>query len=117
MGWLSVPLDMMTITIASITIGISVDDTIHYIHRLKHEYMTDKNYSDAIRRCHGGIGKAMFYTSVAIVFGFAVLSLSNFIPTINFGLLVGTAMLVALIGNLLLLPAIILVTKPRISSL
>ena len=117
MGWLSVPLDMMTITIASITIGISVDDTIHYIHRLKHEYLTDKNYSAAINRCHGGIGKAMFYTSIAIVFGFAILGLSNFIPTIYFGLLTGTAMLVALIGNLLLLPAIILKAKPRIVSL
>lgn len=117
MGWLSVPLDMMTITIASITIGISVDDTIHYIHRLKHEYLTDKNYSAAIKRCHGGIGKAMFYTSVAIVFGFAILGLSNFIPTIYFGLLVGTAMLVALIANLLLLPAIILKAEPRITSL
>ena len=116
MGWLSVPLDMMTITIASITIGISVDDTIHYIHRLKHEYLTDRNYSAAIKRCHGGIGKAMFYTSVAIVFGFAILGLSNFIPTIYFGLLVGTAMLVALIGNLLLLPAIILKAKPGIPS-
>jgi predicted RND superfamily exporter protein len=116
MGWLSVPLDMMTITIASITIGISVDDTIHYIHRLKHEYLTDRNYPSAIKRCHGGIGKAMFYTSVAIVFGFAILGLSNFIPTIYFGLLVGTAMLVALIGNLLLLPAIILKAKPSIVS-
>jgi hypothetical protein len=116
MGWLSVPLDMMTITIASITIGISVDDTIHYIHRLKHEYLTDRNYPSAIKRCHGGIGKAMFYTSVAIVFGFAILGLSNFIPTIYFGLLVGTAMLVALIGNLLLLPAIILKAKPSIAS-
>lgn len=116
MGWLSVPLDMMTITIASITIGISVDDTIHYIHRLKYEYQTDKDYSAAIKRCHGGIGKAMFYTSVAIVFGFAILGLSNFIPTIYFGLLTGTAMLVALIGNLLLLPAIILKAKPPIAS-
>jgi len=117
MGWLSVPLDMMTITIASITIGISVDDTIHYIHRLKREYLTDNNFSAAINRCHGGIGKAMFYTSVAIIFGFAILGLSNFIPTIYFGLLTGTAMLVALIGNLLLLPAIILKAKPRIASL
>jgi uncharacterized protein len=116
MGWLSVPLDMVTITIASITIGISVDDTIHYIHRLKHEYLTDKNYSAAIKRCHGGIGKAMFYTSVAIIFGFAVLGLSNFIPTIYFGLLTGIAMLVALIGNLLLLPAIILMAKPHIAA-
>jgi uncharacterized protein len=115
MGWARIPLDMMTITIAAITIGISVDDTIHYIHRLQHEYPIDLDYNEAINRCHGGIGKAMYYTTVAIIFGFALLSLSNFIPTIYFGLLTGFAMFVALIGDLLLLPAIVLIVKPRIA--
>jgi predicted RND superfamily exporter protein len=114
MGWVGIPLDMMTITIAAITIGISVDDTIHYIHRLQKEFPVDRNYKEAINRCHGGIGKAMYYTSVAIIFGFGLLSFSNFIPTIYFGLLTGFAMLVALAGDLLLLPAIVLITKPRI---
>ncbi len=116
MGWLRIPLDMMTITIASITIGIAVDDTIHYIHRLKHEYLLDNNYEAVISRCHGSIGKAMYYTSVAIIFGFAILGLSNFIPTIHFGLMAGIAMFVALAGNLLLLPATVLIIKPRIKS-
>lgn len=115
MGWAGVPLDMMTITIAAITIGISVDDTIHYIHRLQHEYVIDQDYNEAINRCHGSIGKAMYYTTVAIVFGFALLSFSNFIPTIYFGLLTGFAMLVALAGDLLLLPAIVLIMKPKIA--
>ncbi|GJM05309.1 MAG: membrane protein [marine bacterium B5-7] len=115
MGWAGVPLDMMTITIAAITIGISVDDTIHYIHRLKYEFAIDQNYPEAINRCHGSIGKAMYYTSIAIVFGFALLSFSNFIPTIYFGLLTGFAMLVALAGDLLLLPAIVLIAKPKIT--
>jgi len=114
MGWAGIPLDMMTITIAAITIGISVDDTIHYVHRLQHEYPVDNNYNEAINRCHGGIGKAMYYTSVAIIFGFALLSFSNFIPTIYFGLLTGFAMFVAIVGDLLLLPAIVLILKPRI---
>ncbi len=114
MGIFGIPLDMMTITIASITIGISVDDTIHYIHRMQKEYPLDMDYEAAIDRCHGGIGKAMYYTSVAIIFGFGILSFSNFIPTINFGLLTGLAMFVALVGDLLLLPAIIRLTKPRI---
>lgn len=114
MGWAGIPLDMMTITIAAITIGISVDDTIHYIHRLQKEFPLDRNYKETINRCHGGIGKAMYYTSIAIIFGFALLSFSNFIPTIYFGLLTGFAMLVALAGDLLLLPAIVLITKPRI---
>lgn len=114
MGWAGIPLDMMTITIAAITIGISVDDTIHYIHRLQKEFPIDRNYEKTINRCHGGIGKAMYYTSIAIIFGFALLSFSNFIPTIYFGLLTGFAMLVALAGDLLLLPAIVLIAKPRI---
>ncbi len=114
MGWLSIPLDMMTITIAAITIGISVDDAIHYVYRLQKEYPVERDYKKAINRCHGGIGKAMYYTSVAIIFGFALLSFSNFIPTIYFGLLTGFAMLFALAGNLLLLPAIVIITNPRI---
>ena len=114
MGWLRIPLDMMTITIASITIGIAVDDTIHYIHRLKHEFPHHDDYAALISRCHGSIGKAMYYTSVAIVFGFGLLVMSNFIPTINFGLMTGVAMLVALAGNLLLLPAMVLVFRPVI---
>lgn len=114
MGWAGIPLDMMTITIAAITIGISVDDTIHYVHRLQNEYRIDQDYKEAISRCHGGIGKAMYYTSVAIIFGFALLSFSNFIPTIYFGLLTGFAMFVALVGDLLLLPAIVLILKPKI---
>ena len=115
MGWAGIPLDMMTITIAAITIGISVDDTIHYIHRLQKEFSVDENYQETINRCHGGIGKAMYYTSIAIIFGFALLSFSNFIPTIYFGLLTGFAMLVALTGDLLLLPAIVLIIKPKIA--
>ncbi len=114
MGWIGIPLDMMTITIAAITIGISVDDTIHYIHRLQQEFPLDGNYKETINRCHGGIGKAMYYTSIAIIFGFALLSFSNFIPTIYFGLLTGFAMFVALAGDLLLLPALVLILKPRI---
>ena len=114
MGWLRIPLDMMTITIASITIGIAVDDTIHYIHRFKHEYPLNESYGALISRCHGSIGKAMFYTSAAIIFGFCILALSNFIPTINFGLLTGVAMLVAILGDLVLLPALLLIVKPVI---
>lgn len=114
MGWVGIPLDMMTITIAAITIGISVDDTIHYIHRLQTEYPVDHSYAAAIDRCHGSIGKAIYYTSIAIFFGFALLSFSNFIPTIYFGLLTGVAMLAALYGDLFLLPAIVLIFKPKI---
>jgi predicted RND superfamily exporter protein len=112
MGWLNIPLDMMTITIASISVGIAVDDTIHYIHRFAHEINIDQNYTRAMHRCHGSIGHAMYYTSVTIIIGFSILILSNFIPSIYFGLLTGLAMFIALIAALTLLPQLLTVIKP-----
>ena len=112
MGWLAIPLDMMTITIAAISVGIAVDDTIHYIHRFKHEFAADRNYIQTMHRCHESIGHAMYYTSVTIIIGFSILVLSNFIPSIYFGLLTGLAMLIALIAALTLLPQLIVVVKP-----
>lgn len=112
MGIIGIPLDMMTITIAAITVGIGVDDTIHYIHRFKNEFAVDRNYHNAMHRSHLSIGKAMYYTSVTIVCGFSILTLSNFTPSIYFGLLTGFAMLSALLGALLLLPKLIIVFKP-----
>jgi predicted RND superfamily exporter protein len=112
MGWLNLPLDMMTITIASISVGIAVDNTIHYIHRFADEFQIDHNYIMTMHRCHGSIGHAMFYTSVTIIIGFSILVLSNFIPSIYFGLFTGLAMLIALIAALTLLPQLIVVFKP-----
>jgi len=112
MGWMGIPLDMMTITIAAITVGIAVDDTIHYIHRFQTEFATDQDYLATMNRCHGSIGKAMYYTSVTITLGFSILALSEFMPTIYFGLLTGAAMVVALIGALTLLPLLIVVFRP-----
>jgi hypothetical protein len=112
MGWLNIPLDMMTITIASISVGIAVDDTIHYINRFAHEIKIDQNYIRAMHRCHGSIGHAMYYTSVTIIIGFSILILSNFIPSIYFGLFTGLAMFIALIAALTLLPQLLVVIKP-----
>ena len=112
MGWLTIPLDMMTITIASISVGIAVDDTIHYIHRFKSEMAMEPNYVGAMYRCHGSIGHAMYYTSVTIIIGFSILVLSNFIPSIYFGLLTGLAMFIALIASLTLLPQLLILFKP-----
>ena len=110
-GWLGVPLDLMTITIAAITVGIAVDDTIHYIHRFRHEFSLDGDYWAAIHRCHRSIGRAMYYTSVTIMLGFSILALSQFVPTIYFGLLTGMAMLVALLANMTLLPVLIVTLR------
>jgi len=112
MGWLGIPLDLMTITIAAITIGIAVDDTIHYVHRFTTEFTTDNNYWAAVNRSHATIGRAMYYTSITIMLGFIILVLSKFIPTIYFGLLTSFAMLIALLANLTLLPLLIVRYKP-----
>jgi len=111
-GLLGIPLDMMTITIAAITIGIAVDNSIHYIYRFKEEFKKIKDYNLTVERCHNTVGVAILNTSITIVFGFSILILSNFIPTIYFGVFTGIAMLLALISVLTLLPKLILVLKP-----
>jgi predicted RND superfamily exporter protein len=112
MGWLNIPLDMMTITIAAISIGIAVDNTIHYIHRFKAEFEKEQNYLNTMHRCHRSIGHAMYYTSITIIIGFSILAMSNFIPSVYFGLLTGLAMLMALLGALTLLPQMLILVKP-----
>ena len=111
-GLLKIPLDMMTITIAAITIGIAVDNSIHYIYRFKEEFSSNKDYEKTIKLCHSTVGTAILNTSITIVFGFSILVFSNFIPTIYFGIFTGIAMLFAMISVLTLLPKLILVIKP-----
>jgi predicted RND superfamily exporter protein len=113
MGWFNIPLDLMTITIAAISLGIGVDDTIHYIYRFKKELLIDHDYVKAMHRAHSSIGYAMYYTSFAIMLGFSILILSNFKPTIYFGFLTMIAMLMALLGALLLLPKLIIIFGER----
>ena len=111
-GLASIPLDMMTITIAAITIGIAVDNSIHYIYRFREELTKIKDYNKTIKYCHSTVGVAILNTSITIVFGFSILILSNFIPTIYFGAFTGIAMLLAMISVLTLLPSLLLVFKP-----
>jgi predicted RND superfamily exporter protein len=112
MGIFKIPLDMMTITIAAITVGIGVDHSIHYITRFKREFVKDGNYIASMHRAHNSIGQALFYTAITIIIGFSILALSNFIPSIYFGLLTGSAMIAALLGSMTLLPKLILMIKP-----
>ncbi len=111
-GLMGIPLDMMTITIAAITIGIAVDNSIHYIYRFKEEFKKISNYNKTLDRCHSTVGIAILNTSITIVFGFSILVLSNFIPTIYFGIFTGIAMLLAMISVLTLLPKLLLIYKP-----
>ncbi len=111
-GILEIPLDMMTITIAAITIGIAVDNSIHYIYRFKEEFNKINDYKKTLKTCHSTVGVAILNTSITIIFGFSILVLSKFIPTIYFGIFTGLAMLFAMISVLTLLPSLILVFKP-----
>ena len=112
MGLAGIPLDMMTITIAAITVGVGVDHAIHYLYRFRNEFSLRKNYVDSMHASHGSIGRAMYYTAVIIIVGFSILALSEFIPSIYFGLLTALAMFAAILGSLTLLPKLILMTKP-----
>ena len=111
-GLLGIPLDMMTITIAAITIGIAVDNSIHYIYRFKEEFIKIKDYNKTLKICHSTVGVAILNTSITIIFGFSILVFSKFIPTIYFGIFTGLAMLLAMISVLTLLPSLILIFKP-----
>ncbi|MBT5406354.1 MAG: MMPL family transporter [Gammaproteobacteria bacterium] len=112
MGLINLPLDMMTITIAAIAIGIAVDNSIHYIYRFREEYRITKNYELSLYKSHDSIGRAIFFTSITIIFGFSILIMSNFVPTVIFGLLTGLAMLIALLAVLTLLPKLLISLKP-----
>ena len=112
LGLLNIPLDIMTITVAAISVGMAVDNTIHYIHRFKLEFRKTSNYEVSMKNSHNTIGRAMFYTSTTIIIGFLVLVTSNFNPTVYFGLFVSLAMFMALMGALTLLPQLLMILKP-----
>ena len=112
MGLAGIPLDIMTITIAAIVVGMGVDNCIHYIHRFRREFEVDENYRESMYRSHSSIGRAMYYTTLTVVVGFSMLTLSNFTPSIYFGVLTVMAMLAAVMGALLLLPKLIIAFQP-----
>ena len=111
-GWSGIPLDIMTVTVAAISIGIGVDNTIHYVHRFLKEYEEQKNYDAAIKNSHSTIGRAMFYTSLTIVLGFMILVTSNFNPSVFFGIFTSFSMIIAILAALMLLPVLIRHLKP-----
>jgi predicted RND superfamily exporter protein len=112
MGAVGIPLDIMTITIAAIVVGIGVDNCIHYVHRYQREFPQDRDYKATMYRCHASIGRALYYTTMTVVIGFSMLTLSNFNPSIYFGLLTVLAMVAAVLGALLLLPRLIIMFRP-----
>ena len=117
MGFAGIRLDVMTITIAAIIIGIGVDDAIHYLHRFRIEFRESDSVTIAVQRTHGSIGHAIYYTSMTVVIGFSVLSFSNFMPTVYFGLMTALAMILALLANLVVLPSLLIVVFGRSEKL
>lgn len=107
MGLVGIPLDIMTITIAAICLGIAVDDTIHYVHSFLRRKDSSDDIWEIIRKCHDSVGRAIYLTTITITLGFSILALSNFVPTIYFGLLTGFSMVIALLADLILLPIIL----------
>jgi predicted RND superfamily exporter protein len=102
----------MTVTVAAVSVGMGVDNTIHYIFRFKKEYLASNNYLTASKNTHTTVGKALLYTSLTIIFGFLSLTISNFNPTVYFGLFTALAMIMAVISSLVLLPALLIKLKP-----
>ena len=111
-GLVGIPLDVMTVTVAAVSIGMGVDNTIHYIFRFKKEYDSTKNYLLSSKNTHTTIGKALLFTSMTIIFGFLSLSMSNFNPTVYFGIFTALAMTMAILSSLVLLPALLIKLKP-----
>ena len=114
MGYLGIPLDLMTITIAAITIGIAIDNSIHYVYRYQ-EFRSNNNSSiEAMVNSSKTVGMAIRNTSLTIIFGFSILIFSNFYPTIYFGIFTALAMFIAMIGSLTLLPIMLQFLKKDI---
>lgn len=109
MGLLGIPLDIMTMTIAAIIIGIGVDNAIHFLHRFKQEKAAGRTTEEAINISHKSVGFALYFTSVTVIAGFSILGLSNFIPTVYFGLLTAMAMGLSLIVNLGVMPSLLMI--------
>ena len=111
-GLIGIPLDVMTVTVAAVSIGMGVDNTIHYIFRFKKEFESTQNYLVSSKNTHITIGKALLFTSTTIILGFLSLTMSNFNPTVYFGIFTALAMTMAIMSSLVLLPALLIKLKP-----
>jgi predicted RND superfamily exporter protein len=116
MGWTGIPIDMTTAMMLSVTIGIAVDDAVHYLWRFRATLAESGDYFSALKAAHGSVGRACVFTTVVITGGFWILTMSRFLPTAYFGGLLGFTMCGALAGNLMLLPAMVMTLRPFRSS-
>jgi len=107
MGWIGVPINIGTAMIASVSMGLTVDSSIHYLSGYRRCREEGMDHYAALRATHAGVGRAVIFASAALILGFTVLTLSHFIPLIYFGVLVSAAMLGGLLGDLILLPLLL----------
>jgi predicted RND superfamily exporter protein len=106
MAWFGIALDLMTLTIAAVAMGIAVDDTVHYMHRYLREVRSG-DAAEAVAATNTSVGVAMCYTTIILVAGFLALLFSDFVPTTLFGLLTGVALTSALVFDLTVLPVLL----------
>jgi predicted RND superfamily exporter protein len=116
MGVFNIPFDVATIMIGSVTLGIVVDDTTHYMIWFRRNMMKGLSHRDAIVQTFRDVGKPTFLTSLVLCLGFGVLTLGSIRPTQYFGLLSAFAMFIAPFGDYLMLPALILIFKPKVKQ-
>jgi predicted RND superfamily exporter protein len=107
MGWFGIPINLGTAMIASVSMGLTIDSSIHYLVDYRRARELGMDHAEATRDTHAGVGRSLVFSNVALMIGFSVLCLSNFIPLIYFGILVSFAMLGGLLGNLVLLPLLL----------
>jgi predicted RND superfamily exporter protein len=112
MGWTGIPVNMTTAMMLSVTLGIAVDDAVHYLWRFRAALDESGDYLTALKAAHGSVGRACVFTTIVITGGFWILTLSRFLPTAYFGGLLGFTMCGALAGNLMLLPALVMMLRP-----
>lgn len=111
MGWIGLKINMGAAMIAAVSVGLSVDSSIHYISFFRNARSAGKTVTDALAEVQQSVGRAMVFSTLALVVGFAVLCISEFVPTIYFGTLVALSMLGGLAGNLVILPLLLRVVS------
>lgn len=107
MGWIGLPINIATAMIASVSMGLTVDSSIHYLSGYSRARKNGFRVDEALKATHQGVGRALVFANIALIAGFSVLTISHFIPLVYFGMLVSVAMIGGLIGNLLLLPLLL----------
>jgi len=116
MGWLGLKINMGAAMIAAVSMGLSIDSSIHYVAAYTRARAGGDTSSEALHSVQLMVGRAMIYSTLALIVGFSVLCASQFVPTIYFGALVSLSMIGGLLGNLIVLPLLLQVTESQVDK-